>query len=210
MSASLQAYLKQLPQGLESYPQFKLKGSVFRQFMDGIDAKALLPHLPSPLHTWVHEPPGDNGWIPEVHSWAVLAVSVDVVFDSLDAFQAYAYEVNHKAMGRPLYRALMAFISPERAVRVAGKTWSYIHAGSTLEVQELDGKRLELIIRHPRMAYPQFMLEALGGGFLAVARLAGEPETTVRYIRGAPEETHYELDWHGQKGAKTDGDGAFS
>jgi len=197
MSTALATYLDALPQGLDSYPEFRLKGSIFRQFIDALDVETLLPALPTPLQRWVRRPPPDNAWMPEVHSNAIFVVAAQVCFASEAAFVEFAYDANSRALQTPLYHGLIRFLSPQRVVRLAASTWGLMHAGSSLAVHD-DGHSVELEMQHPAFAYPRLMLSALATGYAAAAHLAGEEDTVVRLSCSQEGEARFHLDWRGR------------
>jgi|GEM_PF-505272 len=195
--SALDAYLNRLPEGLNSYPEFRQKASVFRDFLRMLDFDRLLPALPNhEMRQWVQDPPGDNCWISEVHTCAVMAAAVDSCFDDDDGFQDLAFQVHQASLSRPLYRGLMSLLKPSRVMKLGGSTWRFIHEGSSLAVVEV-GDRVELILQHPPHAYCDPMVRAQAGAFLTVAHLAGQDDAAVSLTQHNEREARFIVDWQG-------------
>ena len=72
-------YLTSLPNGLDSYPQCEVKGSVLRQLADSTPVPFPSQGLPPQLEALVETPPLPSDWIPEVHFNALMLAHEDLI-----------------------------------------------------------------------------------------------------------------------------------
>lgn len=103
---TLHAYLAQLPQGLNSYPEALSKGSLLRSSLEGHDVGRLVDELPDVLRAVIESPPPAGVWVPAVHSDAVFHAVVDRFHPTDERVIAWS-EARTLSMAKgPMYGAL--------------------------------------------------------------------------------------------------------
>ena len=166
-TASTEAYLRRLPEGLESYEGHLVKMSVVRAWVEGHSLAALREALPQPLV------PGEllerpvTAWVPEVHATVVYLTMRDLFFDDDDAYVEAAYAKNSKLLRGPLYRVLTTLFSWQRISSLGGSVFARMHRGieSTAEVVGDRGLRW-------RLDYPEHLVPPLIGRCYVTALVA--------------------------------------
>jgi hypothetical protein len=140
----LERYLAGLPDGLASYPQCQVKGSVFRSLFDGVDLDPA--PLAPPLRQLLEDPPIASEWIPEVHLWALLFAAADQRRMDAEAIRSWIYQRRRQLFEGAVYRFLMALVPPATLVRTSAMRWGAFHRGTVLEAGGVadDGARLHL------------------------------------------------------------------
>ncbi len=134
LPAMAKAYLDSLPDGLESYPEARVKNSVVRTWLEGHDAKRLSEALPPSLGRLGRAELPVNRWIPEVHAVVVYLSLRELFFPTDEAFVEDSRERNHKLLANPMYNILVRALSVQRVGKSTPLIYNHMHQGTRLEV----------------------------------------------------------------------------
>lgn len=170
---ALEAYLCRLPDGLDSYPDCVVKGSVVREFLEGHDMTRLRARLPAPLGELAT--PGSavvTRWLPEVHFHAAMLAVTELFFDSDEAFIEDAYQRNRRLLAGPLYRMLTKFLSVDRIGSMGRMVFHQLHRGIELEYRAGDPARWAL--HYPPHLLPELVARCYAGVSTLAIELGGD------------------------------------
>ena len=78
MGERLDQYFRGLPDGWDSFPEFRAKASLIRTALEVRPAPTSLEAIPEPLRAYFEAPPLPSAWIPEVHYLAFGVAVADV------------------------------------------------------------------------------------------------------------------------------------
>jgi hypothetical protein len=198
MSPTVARYLESLPNGLDSFPEAVVKGSVLRATFEDAGFTPEPGTLPGDLERYAQDPPAIGVWVPETFHSALVGAIFDVRFreqGGMPAFEAWAHERNRRLFQSPLYRVLFWVVRPERVFIGIQKRWSAFHRGSMLEV--VGEKTLQRTVRlsHPPHLFSEHALHTFGAAFRAAGEAAGLKEVRTRLKRDQPDATVYLVDW---------------
>lgn len=171
---SMDAYLSDLPAGLDSYPDHRQRGSILRQFLEGRSAAELARRLPPTLGELVLNPPPLSSWLPEAHATAVYLAIRDLYSKSDDDFVEHCYQGNRRLLSGPTWRIMFLVVTPESLLRGGNARWAKMHDKVELRVEPKDEPgKVELELRFPRALVPPLMSRVHGSGFRAAVEVAG-------------------------------------
>lgn len=177
---SLEAYLRQVPDGFDSFPQCSLKASVIR---DALSSKPIAddPSLPTPIRAFLQNPPPVSTLVPEVLSNAMLFVLYDVHFGALgqQAMCDWLHASTVQLLRTPLYRILFAVMSPERLLTGVAQRWSAFRRGSELTLTDKKDGFARLRLVHPAGLHTDLTVFLLTAGFRAAIDCSGAREVRV-------------------------------
>ena len=191
----MNAYLAQLPAGIDSYPDVLEKASVYREYLVGADCDALRLLLPAALHPLVDAPPPRSAWVPEVHVGALFLALSDMLGEE-EAFLDLAYRANRRLLSGPMYRLLFSLLGPRTILKGAQSRWGHFHRGVTMHVELIDEARGATV----RLTFPPKLLVPLlfrsyGEAFRAAAEVAGAKEASVRIEAHGDAYVRFAIDW---------------
>lgn len=194
MYARLHAYLDSLPQGLDSFPECRVKASLLRGALDDPGARVKLDALPERLASLFGSPPLVTQWMPEVVSVAAHYAIADARgFDDDDVLM-WTYRVNQRLAQSRLYRAMTAVATPRLALRGARLAWGMIHKGIGLSVR-LEDDSARLTVTHPRGVWPNLVHRANATGFRAVLESSGGSNVEVFVAESSPDRAIFDCSW---------------
>ena len=187
---SLEDYLATLPQGLQSFPEAKVKASTIVGFFD---EAAITPHLPLPVVASIVGMPASS-WIPEVHVSVAHLVMRARCFESDDAFVESARAHNSRLLNSPLYRSAFRLFQPGRIARIISGAWGLFRRGSSIQVRGETPNSVSFSLHHPANIWPSIVrrglltcgAEAMRVGGTETARTTLEVETET-YVHGLVE-----------------------
>jgi hypothetical protein len=134
---TLDAYLRQVPDGFDSFPACSIKASIIR---DVLNSKPLAAdeRLPAPIRAFAQSPPPVSLRVPEVLSNAILLAVYDTHFGALGRQAAWdwMHVTTYKLLRTPLYRILFAVVSPERLLTGLAHRWQAFRHGSELSIAD--------------------------------------------------------------------------
>ena len=171
---TLDAYLRQVPDGFDSFPQCSIKASVVR---DALSSKPLVddPELPAPIRAFLQNPPPVSSLVSEVLSNAMLMVLYDVHFSAVgrQAMWDWLHASTYELLRTPLYHILFAVLSPERLLTGVTQRWSAFRRGSELTITEKKEGFARLRLQFPAMLHTDLTIFLLTAGFHAAIDCAG-------------------------------------
>ena len=190
----LAEYIARLPDGLDSYPECKAKGTMILTALEGHDLAPVTDHLPARVVELVRDPPSSGLWVPGPMSDAIFYAVVDTFYPT----QAEAFEWTRvrtrKAAQSKLYRALARVTSPKTLLRMANAAHGLFQRGTDLEAT-YGTDEATLTLTHPphlhgglnhRVNCPMFEEILLG---------AGAGQARVEMVESTPERAVYEAKW---------------
>jgi hypothetical protein len=123
-------YLRELPDGLDSFPECRAKASIHRTVYAHADAP--LHGLPAELQQLLDEPPPPATWIPQCHTLALIIAIVES--RGLDEGErgAWIRAAASTLFATPMYRILMLAATPRMLFKGANIRWSAFFRGSEL------------------------------------------------------------------------------
>lgn len=192
---TLARYLELHGGRLDRYPNAQCKGVLLR---DSLDSGKPLPNLegaiPRALAAVINDPPPVNVWIPEMLSVAFYSLVEDLWFTTREEAQEWLFRKNLERMRSPLYRLLMAVVSPQMLLRGSATRYGAFHRGSEFTIGAVPGGA------DARMTYPENLY--LPGARLgveaplrAVLVAANAPNATVTVVHHGPTEMLIEARW---------------
>ncbi len=142
----LRAYLNQLPQGLDSFPECRAKGSVFGKVYEFSEQR--IEHLPPVLQALLERPPSATEWIPQCQALALIVAMVDARRLDSEAEKLWIREAATHLFASPMYRILMWAATPRMVFKSAHLRWSAFFRGTTLASVVFD-RTATLILQAP-------------------------------------------------------------
>lgn len=158
-STYVSEYIDRLPQGLESHPGIRTKGSVIRSFVSGLDLVAMKAALPSELHEYLDPNLPSSLWVPDAKANAVFLAIRDALCLDDAAYVRHAYERNRDYLRGPFFAAILRLLNPERLMRNFERAWGHAHQGLPLMLQmSRDGDQT---IASATLTYPMHLTPSL-------------------------------------------------
>jgi hypothetical protein len=191
-------YLEGLPNGVESYPEARVKGSVLRSALVEADFKPEPGVLPEPLERVAKDPPANSTWVPETFHSALMGAIYDARFSEhggMPAFEASVFDRNRRLFRSPLYRVLFYVVRPERVFIGAQNRWAAFHRGSEVSIVGEGTSSRTLRLSHPPRLFSEHAIHAFAASFRAAGESAGLRQMRVRCDRDLPDVTIYSVDW---------------
>ena len=190
----LDRYVAELPEGLDSYPNFRIKAAFTRSLIQQLPTRP--EGLPDVIGRLVEYPPLISSWIPEVHHQALLLGIAERVFHGaagtlLDSM----FQMQRTLLGGKIYAPLLQLLNPALLLRQASKRWTNFHRGTTLKVVRADAEEARVQVSHPEGLYSALGREALRGGFRAAIEASRSREHEVVIVHAGAERTEFELRW---------------
>lgn len=131
LPARIAEYLGRLPEGLDSFPNFRVHGSVVRMWLSGHDPAPLLEMLPGPVDRLVGAELGADCWVTEVHATVVYLALRELFFASDDAFVADAHARNRQLLMGAEF-AMTPVLSPANIDVLSRRAFRGLHDGITV------------------------------------------------------------------------------
>ncbi len=183
--SSIDAYLATLPQGIDSYPEAGVKGSVVRAMFPDSE-RSRFPAadvVPAPAGEHILHPPAVSDWVPEAHHGALIGAIYDTRFRSaggLPAFETWAIERNRALLRGPLYRVMFLVMSPERILSGVQSRWAAFHRGSNLTVVQRTGNVTQARLSHPPHLFSALAIRWFATAFQVALEAGGAKNARVR------------------------------
>lgn len=191
----LAGYLESLPRGLDSYPDYQQKASVYRQTFHRRTSAMLAPLLPPPLARLLTEPLPISAWLPEVHANALFVALYETHYKDEEAFLRDGRETGRRLFTGPLYKILMALTSPALVVRRANTGWTAMHRGIALDARLAGDKAATVHLTFPRGLTPRVAALSYASAFHAALEAAGAKRVECALARHTAEEALYDATW---------------
>jgi len=192
----MDAYLADLPRGLDAYPEFVQKASIYRQvFSRGLSDK-LTPILPPPLAGLLTEPLPVSTWVPEVQVNALMIALFENMYRGDEAqFIEDGLETARKLFRSPLYRTMMMLISPAVIVSRASSRWDALHRGIQLCASMSSDAGASFRVDFPSRLVPRVVALTYTSAFHAALEAAGAKEVRCSLTSLTPEQATYQATW---------------
>jgi len=198
----LDAYLADVPGGLDAYPQFVQKASIYRQAFSRRLAADLAPRLPLRLAKLMLEPLPVSAWIPEVEGNALmLAIYEHQGYDEA-AWVANGIVIARKLFQGPLYRALMMLVSPVAIMNRAQSRWEALHRGIELHAKITGDARAEIRVNYPPRLVPRLAAVTYLTAFQAALEAAGGRDVVCNIASYDAQEAVYDITWGGPRSSR--------
>lgn len=126
----LAAYVEQLPQGLDSFPECCAKASIHRKVHEF--AAQPLTDLPEPLQALLDEPPPPSTWVPQCHTLALVIALVESRGLSPRDESIWVRRAATHLFASTMYRILMWAATPGMVFKTANLRWRAFFRGSWL------------------------------------------------------------------------------
>jgi hypothetical protein len=193
---TLDAYLEQLPDGLDSLPTCLIKASVIR---DALNSKPIADDasLPTPIRMFLQSPAPVSSLVPEVLSNALLLTLYDVHFARLgrQAAWSWLHATTYKLLRAPLYRILFAVLSPERLLTGVAQRWQAFRRGSELCITDKSGGFARLRLVFPPALHTDLTLYLLSAAFQAAIDCSGAQGAHVEVEARSASEAVFACAW---------------
>jgi len=194
----LAAYLADLPDGLDSFPECRSKASLHRAFLDEKPLPPLAPGaLPEPVRELIEAPAAVSSWIPTVVHHSVLLVIRELCFTDDESYCRHAFESQRRIFRGPMYRLLLVAMPVDTVLRGIAYRWKAFHQGTQLEVLERGEGEARLELRFPPGLYNELGLKGLASGFRAALDAMKATDAKVEVTEIAAGEAHFRGTWRG-------------
>lgn len=189
------AYLRALPSGLDSYPDCRSKGQVWRNILRWTDVEPLGGRVPQSIDLIPDLNVLASSWIPLVQSFAGHLVLRDCLFPSDEAICDHFRMLDRHLLSGPVYRVMFALATPMMAVRGADRSFAAMFQGIRLQASAPGAQHTVL-----DLSYPPFLLPSLVGRLYLVAfevavELAGGKGVEGRVLSHGETSARYEITW---------------
>ncbi len=192
--SSLDQYVAELPNGLDSYPEHRIKAAFTRSLLEQSPVRPA--GLPGPVGELVEHPPLISAWIPEVHHQAVMLAVVDQAFSSKEGpFLSTMLAMQRRLLGHKIYAPLLQLVSPARLLNQASKRWAKFHQGTALQVSPTRDNEVWLRVEHPPGMFSAVGRRALASGFRAAIEVARSENGDVEVAVAGPDFTEFRGHW---------------
>lgn len=165
-------YVESLPQGLGSYPDLLVKGSVPRIVTLDPPEGFVRERLPPEIWQLIDSPPLVSDWVPEVHVVAMSNALLDLAFPSEpELFQWIEVKLEQLTTSR-MYRILASMTSPQQLVRMASRAYQGFRKGSTRTIIEKADNYNIGLLEYPAYSFNPLYMEFVGISLLGPYRLS--------------------------------------
>lgn len=189
-------YLRELPDGVDSYPDRVAKASLYQVMRDLCEIAVDPARVPEPIAALFDRPPPKNRWIPEVHSVAAHVALFDASGLRESEFMELAKSYTANIAASPMYRALAFFTSPRRLFSGAAKRWEHIHQGLPLEIHfDAENKRATIDMRHPPNLWNSLAHDWTASSWGPLLRMSNATGGDVDVRHSGPTGARFEVHW---------------
>ena len=195
MYAHLGEYIRRLPDGLDSYPECKSKGTLIRSALEGQPVHAMKPGLPPRVAEMIANPPGAGFWIPAVLSDAVFYAIVDNFYPSEESVLQWTRERTVRTAQSRLYRALTRLAGPVPLLKIASAVHGRFQKGTGLDVLGHSANSVSVRLHHPPYLHGGLNHLSNVALFEAMVGLSGVVGARFEMVLSEPEEARYEGWW---------------
>lgn len=195
---ALAHYLDRLPDGIDSYPETMVKGSLVR---GAVESGLLAPtggQLPAVLDALLVNPPQLNVWLPEVHLNALMTAIYEARFapsGGIEAYERWVWEQDRRILRSPLYRILFMVVSPSRLFVGAQKRWSAFRRGSELRILEHGERQATVSLLHKPHVMTDLSTRSMSIALRAALEACGASEVKIEVTFQTAEQVIYQVRW---------------
>ncbi len=189
----LGAFVRGLPDGLDSYPDYGTKAALLRS----LTTDELVRHagaVPEALAELIRNPPPMSAWVKQTHAHAVVALARDVLFASDRAFEQHCYDGQRALFSSKIYLLLMRCTSPGRLLMTAEKRWSQFNRGCTIRT-DVFAEGAHIWVDHPRGMFETTTRVPLSQALRATLDLSSARNVEITMVEESPKQTELLARW---------------
>ena len=188
------AYLAALPEGLDSYPDCRIRTEVTQLVLDRFPRILEHPGVASGFAERVRSSLEEGEWMSEALGVAVRMMTRDSMFASDAEYDDWTFELSMKLYERRVYRVLMYVISPSLVMMGATRRWNAFRQGTTL-VAKSNGRGGDIDLAFPPRLYTRLVLGGLGQAFRAALVAARARGVRVELDEVERDRAHWSVTW---------------
>lgn len=189
------AYVASLPNGLDSYPECRSKGSIWKAILRATDTSSLAGRVPPELFALERDSLYDSAWMPMVQNFACHMVLRDCLFPADRMLAEHFRKINRDLFTGPLYRVLVALASPAMLIQAADRRFAALFQGIDIKVVMTGPNSARLTQTYPPDLVPALIGRMFLVGFEVAVELAGGKNLSGRVLEHGKTEARYELRW---------------
>ncbi len=110
-------------------------------------------------------------------------------------FLSHKLAANRKMLSGPLYKLLLAVVSPLMLLKRSDARWQAFHRGITLATKQTGPKRAEARMGFPAHLVPELLVKTYGTVFEAICEAAGGKDVVVAVHGRTEHQATYEISW---------------
>ena len=190
----LAEYISVLPEGLESHPECRSKGSLIRGALSGHEFGDLLLCLPKELAEHVRYPPPSTAWVSAVHNTALFYAVCDLYYPTEAAMEEWVQR-RTTAMATGIYRGLLRVSGPGLFFRMQERTYGLLQKGSSMVTDKVEDNRITGRLLFPPHLFTHFMLLSNLPVYEVLTGLASGQSATSKLVRYDETSATYETTW---------------
>jgi hypothetical protein len=171
-------YLAELPRGVGSHPDCRVKGSLLRSMLESTPVPFDREGLSKAALSLLDSPPLPNAWMQEVAFNALMLAHEDRMSGA--RFSDWVYGRNRKLFESSLYRVLFLVVSPERLLVGMTHRWSAFRSGSELRLLERSAHAARVELRYPERLHDERTLSNIAVAVRAAIDAAGAKRSTTK------------------------------
>lgn len=179
----LMTYVASLPEGLDSFPECRSKGSLFRACLQHrpIATEDLPDDLPAQIRELIEQPPPASAWRPSVEYFALSLLIADVRGMSEGEFGRFWYDVMKDVATSKLYAVMLRFITPARLLKITASGWGKFHRGWSMRSSRRPSG-IELSLEHPAGLLPELCVRGYPQVWQAIVDCSAKPDALARPV----------------------------
>lgn len=187
----VQEYLAGLPAGLGSYPECRARHGLVETVVSAaprfdVGAPPLVLDLLSSPRT---------PWVPEVVFGATMLAMADRAGWTDAELLEWHRSLNRHLFRGPIYRALMAFFSPQFLLERGASRWATFHSGTTLEVAAAGQRGAAARLEFPPGLFSRLLLQVYGEALGAALENARAGRVSIRLSEAGERFGTYLASW---------------
>ena len=190
----LAEYIGVLPDGLDSYPECKAKGTLITSALEGHDTSALGEGLPECIVEMLRSPPHPALWVPGTMSDAIFYTIVDAFYPDDEAVMNWTRRRTLKTADSKMYRALSRVARPTTMLKMAAAVHGMFQKGTDLAVEGKDGD-VKFVLTHPPFLHGGLNHAVNTAMFEVLLDRAGALGLTIEMIESTPTKAIYHATW---------------
>ena len=171
-------YLAALPTGLDSFPSYRAKGSMFRSALEVRSTPRDLTLLPPRIARLFRDPPLSSQWVPETEYVAFSLAMADLHGMSDADFCQYWYDVMLNITDG-LYAAALSLVSPVLILRTLASRWGTFHQGVDAIALPTPGGLL-IRLTFPTRLFSPLIIDGYVAVFQALISRSRRPAATAK------------------------------
>ncbi|MBL4685682.1 MAG: hypothetical protein JKY37_13900 [Nannocystaceae bacterium] len=185
LPARIAEYLGRLPEGIDSFPNFRVQGTVVRMWLSGHDPAPLLAMLPGPVDRLVRAELAADTWVSEVHATVVYLALRELFFTSDDAFVADAYARNRQLLAGAAF-SMMPLLTPANIDVQSRRAFRSMHDGIAV-VTDVSRQPWTWSLTFPSYLVPQLLARCYVTALAAALESVGKQAVYVELLNHEPD-----------------------